>query len=84
MDCLSLHVLTKLFIDAKGNVASRNIGVTFDIFEAESHKANGVENDFDTFALKGDWRVDAEHSSLISAMRDFRDLVQRMQDEALR
>ncbi len=60
MDYLSLHVLTKLFIDAKGNVASRNIGVTFDIFEAESHKANGVENDFDTFAVQGDWREDAE------------------------
>jgi hypothetical protein len=28
-----------LSIDAKGNVTSRNVGVTFDIFGAEAHKA---------------------------------------------
>ena len=84
MDCLNLYVLTRLFIDAKGNIASRNVGATFDIFEAEAHKAMGVENDFDTFPLSRDWREDGAQSSLITAMREFREIVQRMQDAALR
>jgi hypothetical protein len=84
MDCLTLYVLTTLWIDAKGNVASRNVAVTFDIFEAELHKAHGVENDFETFPVFGKWRDDAEQSSLIRTMRNFRDLVTDMQDAALR
>ena len=84
MNCLNLHVLTTLRIDAAGNVASRNVGVTFDIFEAEAHRALGIENDFDTFEVSDDWRDDAEQSSLVGAMRDFRDMVQRMQEAALR
>lgn len=84
MNCLNLHVLTTLRIDSAGNVASRNVGVTFDIFEAEAHRALGTENDFDTFEVSDDWRDDAEQSSLVGVMRDFRDMVQRMQEAALR
>ncbi len=84
MECLTLYVLTTLSIDAKGNVKSRNIGVTLDIFEAERHKAEGVENDFETFLVFGDWRQDAEQSDLIRTMRDFRELVTEMQEAALR
>ena len=84
MECLNLYVLTTLSIDAKGNVVSRNVGVTFDIFEAEAHKAHGVENDFDTFFVSGDWREDAEQSSLVTTMRDFREMVLQMQEAALR
>jgi len=83
MNC-NLYVLTTLHIDAAGNVASRNVGVTFDIFEAEAHRALGIENDFDTFEVSDDWREDAEQSSLVSVMRDFRDIVLRMQEAALR
>jgi len=84
MKCLNLYVLTTLSIDAKSNVVSRNVGATFDIFEAESHKAHGVENDFDTFVVSADWRDDAGQSSLVTTMRDFRKLVQQMQEAALR
>ena len=84
MACLDLYVLTTLSIDAKNNVVSRNVAVTFDIFEAEAHKAHGVENDFDTFVVSADWREDAGQSSLVTTMRDFRELVQQMQEAALR
>lgn len=39
MDCLNAYLLTTLFIDATGSVASRNLGVTFDLFKAEAHRA---------------------------------------------
>ena len=83
MNCLNLYVLTTLRIDAAGNVASRNVGVTFDVFEAEAHRALGIEKDFDTFEVSNDWRDDAEQSSLVGVMRDFRDMVQRMHEAAL-
>lgn len=84
MECLTLYVLTTLSINAEGNLLSRNVGVTFDIFEAEGHQAKGLENDFETFPIFGDWQEHAEQSRLIRTMRDFRDLVTEMQDAALR
>lgn len=84
MECLTLYVLTTLFIDARGNVVKRNIGATFDILEAEGHRAHGIENDFEMFPVLGDWREDAEQSSLIRTMRDFRELVTEMQEASLR
>jgi len=84
VECSNVYVLTALSIDAKGDVVSRNIRVTFDIFEAEAHKAHGVENDFDTFVVSSDWREDAEQSSLVATMRDFREIVLQMQEAALR
>jgi hypothetical protein len=84
MDGLTLYVLTTLIIDAKGTVTTRNVGVTFDIFEAERHKGDGIENDFETFPVSADWREDAEQSRLIRTMRDFRELVADMQEAALR
>jgi hypothetical protein len=84
MESLDVYVLTSLSIDANGNVTSRNIGATFDLFEAEAHRAKGVENNFDTFAVVGNWREDAEQSRLIGAMREFRDMVKTMQESALR
>jgi hypothetical protein len=84
MECLTLYVLTTLFIDARGNVVNRNVGATFDIFETEGHRAHGIENDFEMFPVFGDWREDAEQSSLIRTMRDFRELVREMQEVSLR
>jgi hypothetical protein len=80
----TVYVLTSLFIDAKGAVMSKNVGVTFDIFEAEAHKAKGVENDFEMFAVPGNWREDAEQSKLIATMREFREIVAMQIEEALR
>jgi hypothetical protein len=84
MDYVNVYVLISWCIDAKGDVTSRNVGATFDVLEAETHKANGVENEFDTFLVPIDWREDAAQSMLIASMRDFRDMVEAMQDEALR
>jgi hypothetical protein len=83
MESVSVYVLTSLFLDAKGTVVSKNVGVTFDIFEADAHKAKGVENDFEMFTVAGDWHEDAEQSSLIGAMRDFREMIAEMQAAAL-
>jgi hypothetical protein len=84
MESVSVYVLTSLFLDAKGNVTSRNVGVTFDIFEAEAHKAEGVEHDFEMFAVSGNWREDAEQSKLIAMMREFREIVAMQIEESLR
>jgi hypothetical protein len=65
-------------------VTSRNVGVTFDIFEAEAHKAEGVENDFEMFAVSGNWREDGEQSKLIAMMREFREIVAMQIEESLR
>jgi len=84
MDYCHVFVLTTLALDKKGDVKSRNVAATFDLFEAEEHKNKGVENGYDTFVVPCDWREDAAQSELISAMREFRSMVKQMQDEALR
>lgn len=84
MESVSAYVLTALFLDAKGAVVSRNVGVTCNLHEAEAHKTKGVENDFEIFAIAADWREDAEQTALVNAMREFRDMVKTMQEEALR
>jgi hypothetical protein len=84
MEFVHVFLLTSLALDRSGDVKSKNVAVTFDLFEAEDHKNKGVENDYETFVVPCDWREDAEQSELISAMRDFRKMVKAMQDEALR
>ena len=84
MESFSVYVLRSLFLDAKGTVRSKNVGVTFNIHEAEAHKGDGVENDFEMFAVPGNWREDAEQSKLIAAMREFRQIVALQIEEALR
>ena len=84
MDDLQIFVLTCLYIDDEGDVAARNVGVTFDLLEAEAHKAHRIENDFQTFPVPNNWREYAEQSNLVMTMRDFREMVQQMQEAALR
>jgi hypothetical protein len=84
MDYLHVFVLTSLDLDKSGDVRSRNVAVTFDLFEAEDHRNKGVENDYDVFVVPCDWQEDAAQSELISAMRGFRSIVKQMEDEALR
>jgi hypothetical protein len=84
MEGSNVYVLTTLSIDANGNVISRNVGVTFDVFEAEAHKRHGVENDFEIFVVCGNWRESAKQSALITTMRDFCEMVQQMQEAAVR
>ena len=84
MEFVHVFVLTSLALDKKGDVKSRNVAATFDLFEAEDHRNKGVENDYETFVVPCDWREDAETSELIASMREFRAMVKAMQDEALR
>jgi len=84
MDYFHVFVLTSLDLDKSGDVKSRNVAVTFDLFEAEDHRNKGVEDDYDVFVVPCDWREDAARSELISAMRGFRSIVKQMEDEALR
>jgi hypothetical protein len=79
-----VYVLTSLSLNAKGNVISRNVGVTFDVLEAEAHRCKGIQREFEVFAVPGTWREAAEQSKLIASMRDFREIVKAMQDGALR
>ena len=69
-------------LDAKGNVTSRNVGVTFDVFEAEAHKGKGVENDFETFQIAPNWNEDAATTDLVVAMREFCGMVRELQQDA--
>jgi hypothetical protein len=84
MDYCHVFVLTTLALDKKGDVKSRNVAVTFDLFEAEDHRNEGVANDYDVFVVPCDWQEDAAQSELISAMREFRSIGEQMQNEALR
>ena len=84
MEFVHVFVLTTLALDKGGDVKNRNVAVTFDLFEAEDHRNKGVEYDYEVFVVPCDWREDAAQSELISAMREFREIVKRMQDEALR
>jgi hypothetical protein len=84
MDYFHVFVLTSLSLDKNGEVRSRNVAVTFDLFEAEDHRNKSVENGYDIFVVPCDWRDDAEQSELVIAMRGFRDMVKAMQEEALR
>ncbi len=78
----NVYVLTSLFFDSKGNITSRNAGVTFSLHEAERHKAQGVENEFETFQICSNWQEHAATTELVFAMREFCDMVKELQQDA--
>ena len=84
MEFVHVFVLTSLAVDSSGDVRTKNVAVTFDLFEAEDHRNKGVENDYEAFVVPCDWRENAAQSELISTMREFRAMVKEMQDAALR
>jgi hypothetical protein len=83
-ELMDVFVLTTLTLDSKGTVTSRNVGVTFSLHEAEIHKGEGIENEFETFQIDSNWLEDAASTELVIAMRDFCAMVKTMQEEALR
>ena len=56
MDYVHVFVLRTLCFDEHGEIKSRNVAVTFDMFEAEDHRNKSVENGYDTFVVPADWR----------------------------
>ena len=78
---INAYVLTSLFFDSKGNIASRNVGVTFSLHEAERHKAQD-ENEYETFEISSNWQEHAATTELVFAMREFCDMVKELQQDA--
>lgn len=78
----SAYVLTSLFFDSKGNITSRNVGVTFSLHEAERHKGQGVENEYETFQIGLNWQEHAATTELVFAMREFCGMVKELQQNA--
>jgi hypothetical protein len=78
----NVYVLTSLFVDSKGNITSRNVGVTFSQHEAERHKGQGVENEFETFQICSNWQEHVATTGLVVAMREFCDMVKELQQDA--
>lgn len=84
MEALHVYVLVTLGLANNGEVTRKNVGVTFNIHDAEKHAAADYSNEYETHSIDGDWQQDAEVSALTTAMRDFREMVKAMQEEALR
>jgi hypothetical protein len=68
---INAYLLTSLFFDSKGDIASRNVGVTFSLHEAERHKRQGVENEYETFQICSNWQEHAATTELVIVMREF-------------
>ena len=81
-DSNNVYVLTSLYLDRKGNVASRNVAVTFSLHEAELHKGKGIENDFERLLIAPNWQEHAATTELVFAMREFCDMVKELQQDA--
>jgi hypothetical protein len=79
---INAYVLTSLFVDSKGNIMSRNVGVTFSLHEAERHKGRGVEKEYETFQICSNWQEHAASTELVFAMREFCDRVKELQQDA--
>jgi hypothetical protein len=84
MEMFDTYVLTSLSVNSRGDVISRNVGVTFNLHDAELHRGDGVANDYETFQIDANWQEDAATTALVIAMRNFRSMVEEMQREALR
>lgn len=84
MDSCPVYVLTNLSLDGKGDVISRNTGVTFSLHESELHRAKGVENEYEEFHIDSNWLEDAATTDLVVAMREFCGMVREWQEAALR
>lgn len=79
-----IFVLTQLVIDPNGIVMSKNIGVAFNIHDAEKHAASDVANGYETFEVESNWHEGAATTDLVVTMRAFRDYVEELRVEALR
>lgn len=84
MKKVPVYVLVTLGFSKAGEVTRKNIGVTFNVHEAEAHAAADVANEYETHEVEAEYREDIEVTALSLAMRDFRDMVQQMQEEAVK
>jgi hypothetical protein len=68
----AVYVLKTERINGEGHIVSQNVGVTFCIQEAEAHKGERFENEFDTLPFSGDVQEQSAQTELILAMRQIR------------
>jgi hypothetical protein len=69
----TVYVLTTLF-EVKGELRSKNVGVTTNIHDAEAHAADAA-NGYDTLQLSADWREGAAISETVMIMREMGDSI---------
>ena len=79
-----VYVLVTLGIGSQGEVTRKNVGVTFNIHDAEAHRDLDVSNEFETHEVEANWQEAAATNDLVNAMRSFSGYVREMQEEALR
>jgi hypothetical protein len=84
MDTTPVYVLVTLGIGGQGEVTRKNVGVTFNIHDAEKHAAADVANEYETHSIDSNWTQDAEVTALSLVCREFRGYVAEMQSESLR
>lgn len=71
---MSVYVLVESKLLAGNEISDRVIGVTFDLTEAEEHKAKGVEFEFREFSLPCDLvSMGAETTTFLKQMREFKE-----------
>jgi len=77
MDTTPVYVLVTLDFTAQGDICRKNVGVTFNIHEAEAHSNKDVSNEYDTFPVPASWREGAAISETVLFMRDAAEMVQK-------
>jgi hypothetical protein len=77
----TIYVLTTLF-EVKGEVRSKNVGVTTNIHDAEAHAADAA-NGYDTLKLDADWRDSAGISETVLIMREMGDAIRADHERSL-
>lgn len=83
MDTTKVFVLVKLNLNAKGDVERKNVGVTFNIHDAEAHKDAGFENEVDELTCDASILEGAAVTATVEIMRDFRAIIADQCKEAL-
>ncbi len=75
MDTTPVYVLVTLDFTPQGDICRKNVGVTFNIYEAEAHSNKDVSNEYDTFTVPATWRDDAVISETASFLRQAVEIV---------
>jgi hypothetical protein len=75
MDTTPVYVLVTLDFTRQGDVCRKNVGVTFNIHEAEAHESKDVSNEYDTFTVPASWREGAAISETVMFMREAAEMV---------
>ncbi len=76
MDKTPVYVLVTLDFTEKGDICRKNVGVTFNLYEAEAHANKDVSNEYETHGVPANWRDGAVISEAAMFIRESVELVQ--------